>query len=811
MVVPGGAVRHAWTGLASTLEELGTEDVRRRKRALAEELRLNGVTYNVYGDSQGADRLWSLDPVPMILESREWETVERGLNQRAELLDAILRDVYGPRRLVREGLLPALFLYSHQGFQRACCGNTAAQQRMLRFYSADLVRNGDGNFRVVSDRGQNPSGYGYALENRSVLSRTLPSLFRESGVHRLEGFFQSFRKSLVEAAPPGVRDPFVVLLSAGPENETYFEQAYLASYLGLPLVRGGDLSPRDGGIHLLSMEGSRRVDVILRRVDDSFCDPLELNGSSLLGVPGLLQAVRNRKVSVCNALGSAILAGSGLMPFLPGICKHLFGQDLLMPSVPTWWCGDREQREAALERFEHMVIKPLYQGPKRSTWFVNRLTREQREKLLIRIRAKPQMYLAQESLPLSTAPCFISDRMEARPVVLRSFLAAAEGSYAVMPGGLARVSSKPDSIEVSGQEGGISKDTWILSSEPLSWTAPELAPDEGGKIRTPVQTRINRLQGPLPGFATENLFWFGRYQERLACQARVWRVFLALAGEGHQALAEGSGEWLRILRAWQPSFPDALKDPRALQAHLEHSLDDENAMGSPGFNRAALRRTARAVRDLLPDDCWQAVNTILDPVEGEPSLRRLDRGILLIAGLAGLETESIAQGPVRRFLLMGRCLERALCTVRALSAALGRNLKPSDALLESLLAIHDSDLMYRQRYQREIQAGAMADLLVADEFNPRSIAYQLARFTEELAGLPLESPMLSACQKTVLKALTSVRVFETGEHGIIDAGGNEAFEHLLSSLEAWLGRISEYLSREFFQPIPLPQSLREWT
>jgi len=298
MVVPGGAVRHAWTGLASTLEELGTEDVRRRKRALAEELRLNGVTYNVYGDSQGADRLWSLDPVPMILESREWETVERGLNQRAELLDAILRDVYGPRRLVREGLLPALFLYSHQGFQRACCGNTAAQQRMLRFYSADLVRNGDGNFRVVSDRGQNPSGYGYALENRSVLSRTLPSLFRESGVHRLEGFFQSFRKSLVEAAPPGVRDPFVVLLSAGPENETYFEQAYLASYLGLPLVRGGDLSPRDGGIHLLSMEGSRRVDVILRRVDDSFCDPLELNGSSLLGVPGLLQAVRNRKVSV---------------------------------------------------------------------------------------------------------------------------------------------------------------------------------------------------------------------------------------------------------------------------------------------------------------------------------------------------------------------------------------------------------------------------------------------------------------------------------------------------------------------------------
>ncbi|HKP98407.1 MAG TPA: circularly permuted type 2 ATP-grasp protein, partial [Fibrobacteria bacterium] len=449
MVVRGGAVRLSWAGLATTLDELGSEDVRRRKQALAEQLRLNGVTYNVYGDSQGADRIWSLDPIPLILESAEWEEVERGLNQRAELLDAILRDVYGPRKLVREGLLPALFLYSHPGFQRACSGNPSVQQRMLRFYSADMVRGEDGGFRVVSDRGQNPSGYGYALENRSVLSRTLPSLFRQSGVHRLDGFFQSFRKSLVEAAPPGVRDPFIVLMSPGPENETYFEQAYLASYLGLPLVRGSDLTPRDGGIQLLSLDGPRRVDVILRRVDDTFCDPLELNGSSLLGVPGLLQAVRNRKVAVCNALGSGILGGSGLMSFLPAICKHLFGQDLEMPSVETYWCGDKAQRDMALDRFDDMVIKPLYQGPKRSTWFVNKLTREQREKLLIRIRSKPQLYLAQESLRPSTAPCFIADRLEARSLMLRSFLTAFGGSYSVMPGGLTRVTSRPESIEVT--------------------------------------------------------------------------------------------------------------------------------------------------------------------------------------------------------------------------------------------------------------------------------------------------------------------------------------------------------------------------
>jgi uncharacterized circularly permuted ATP-grasp superfamily protein/uncharacterized alpha-E superfamily protein len=848
MMTPGGIVRPAWAGLASALDGLGSEDVRRRNQALAEQLRLNGVTYNVYGDSRGADRQWTLDPIPMILESAEWEAAERGLIQRAELLDAILRDVYGPRRLLREGLLPALFLYSHPGFQRACSGNPATLGRMLRFYSADLARAADGGFRVVGDRGQNPSGYGYALENRSVLGRTLPSLFRQSGVHRLDGFFRAFRKSLVEAAPPGVEDPFVVLMSPGPENETYFEQAYLASYLGLPLVRGPDLTPKDGGVHLPSLGGHRRVDVILRRVDDTFCDPLELNGSSLLGVPGLLQAVRNRKVTVCNALGSGILGGSGLMPFLPAVCKRLFGQDLILPSVRTYWCGDREQREAALERFDELVIKPLYQGPKRSTWFVRALTREQREKLLVRIRAKPQLYLAQEVLRPSAAPCFVADRLEARSLVLRSFLAASGGAYSVMPGGLSRVASRADSVEVTGQGGGISKDTWILSSEPVAWGgAPELS----------VQPlRPNRQQGPLPAYAAENLFWFGRYQERLSCQARVWREVLKQAGEWPFGPKDGATAWSRILQSFQPSFPAIAGEApdgeapdseaqgggaRFLEARLERSLREESALGSPAFNRAALRRAARAVRDLLPDDCRLAVNSLLfeeaddapsagDAPGGKPSfseaassgianlgpapaLGLLDRAILDLGGLAGLGVESIALGPVRRFIAMGRHLERALCTTRVLSAALSGNLKPQDPLLKSLLCFHDSDLLYRQRYQRDVQAGAVADLLAADEINPRSIAYQLARFMDELAQLPLaDSALLTACHKTALKALTSVRVFETGGHGgVTDAGGNEAFEHLLSSLETWLGQIADCLSREFFQPTPMPQSMREWT
>lgn len=840
MVGRGDAIRPAWTGLAATLDEMGADEIRRRKLAVDEQLRLNGVTYHVYGDSRGADRLWSLDPVPMVLESAEWESVESGLIQRAELLDAVVRDVHGARSLVREGLLPALFLYSHPGFQRACAGNAAIQKRMLYSYSADLSRGPDGNFQVVSDRAQNPSGYGYALENRAVLSRSLPSLFRNSGVHRLEAFFQAFRRGLAQAAPPGVRDPFMVLLSPGPENETFFEQAYLASYLGIPLVRGGDLAAKDGGIRLESLEGPRKVDVILRRVDDSFCDPLELNGSSLLGVPGLLQAVRNRNVTVCNALGSGILGGSGLMSFLPAICRHLFGQDLLLPSVPTYWCGDKAQREAALDRFEDMVIKPLYQGPKRSTWFVNRLTLEQREKLLARIRAKPQLYLAQEKIRLGTAPCFLTDRLEARPLVMRSFLTCVDDAYMVMPGALTRVSPKADSSEVTGQEGGISKDTWIIASEAGAWAGtPEAhahmgpyafpgAPAVSGAQAAPL--RLNRQQGPLPGYAAENLFWMGRYQERLECQIRAWRGILMRLGENGAEDGEAP-DWLRLIRIFQPGFPEGIADPGMLESGLERSLVEEEALGSPAFNKAALRRAARGVRDLLPDDCWLAIHSLMeapapspgealpvtDPGPARPdsglARLRLDHEIILLGGLAGLEGESISVGPVRRFIRLGRCLERALCTGRMLAGALGRNLKPSDALLNALLAFHDSELTYRQRYQREVQAGALADLLVADELNPRSIAYQLARFSEELTHLPLaDSAVLTACQKTILRALTSVRVFETPEKGgILGAGGNEAFEHLMGSLESWLGRISELLSREFFQPNAAPQSMREWT
>ena len=643
MVVRGGAVRHAWAGLASTLEELGSEDVRRRKQALEEELRLNGVTYNVYGDSQGADRLWSLDPVPMILESAEWETVERGLIQRAELLDAILRDVYGPERLMREGLLPALFLYSHPGFQRACSGNRLHPAADAAFL-----------FRRSGRAGRRRLPRGERSRTESFRLRLRPREPVRAEPHPAEPVpaipaCTAWRASSNPSAAawprrrlPGVRDPFVVLLTAGPENETYFEQAYLASYLGLPLVRGGDLSPRDGGIHLLSLEGSRRVDVILRRVDDSFCDPLELNGSSLLGVPGLLQAVRNRKRCRVQRLGqrhSWWVPAS--CPSCPRICQPpvrpgpapAFRAHLVAGGQGPARRGARSPRRDGGQapvpgtQAQHLVrgaIDPRAAGKAAGA----------------HPRQAPSVPGPGEARTCPPPPASVADRLEARSLVLRSFLAAARDSYVVMPGGLARVSSRAGQLSRLPARRGVSaripgsslpspcpgrrrscarrrRRARPVPKEAHAAPTAHAAHAAHASLASPAApTRINRHQGPLPGYATENLFWLGRYQERLACQARVWRVFLALAGEGHQALADGAGGWLRVLRSWQPGFPDSFKEARVLQAHLERSLDEEQTLGSPAFNRAALRRTARAVRDVLPDDCWQAVNSILDP-EGE--------------------------------------------------------------------------------------------------------------------------------------------------------------------------------------------------
>ena len=464
-----------WVRFMAALDAMGGEKLEQRRREAQRLLRENGVTYNVYGDSQNLTRPWRLDPVPLLISSEEWRVIEAGLKQRAELLNLILHDIYSEQNLLKKGLLPSELIFGHDGFLHPCVGALQTRQRELTIYSANLARGPDGRMWILDDRTQAPSGSGYALENRTVMTRVLPDIFRDTHVKRLSGFFAAMRRGLAEIAPHNTEDPRIVVLTPGPLNETYFEHAYLSSYLGYTLVQGGDLTVRDGRVWLKSLAGLHAVDVILRRVDDSFCDPLEFRTASQLGVAGLLEVVRRGNVAIANPLGSSILENPGLLAFLPRLARYFLDQELLLPSIATWWCGQPRERDFVLHNLDNLVIKPINRSQNLHAFFGGALSSKEKQRLRSQILARPYLYIGQEQVSFSTLPAFIDNHIEARNAVLRNFVVASGDDYVVMPGGLTRIARQKDNFIVSNQAGGISKDTWVLASEPDKsvslWTA----------------------------------------------------------------------------------------------------------------------------------------------------------------------------------------------------------------------------------------------------------------------------------------------------------------------------------------------------
>ena len=362
MLAENGQLRPAWRDFFDHLDNATPAQMRHQIDYVRRRILENGVTYNVYADPKGADRPWELDPLPLILSPEEWANISAAVTQRARLLNALLVDLYGEQTLLKDGSLPPALVYGHNGFLWPCQGVRPPGDTWLHLYAADLARSPDGRWWVIADRTQAPSGAGYALENRVIVSRLFPEKFRDLGVQHLAAFFSALQESLAHWAPKegnGVK-PLVVLLTPGPYNETYFEHAYLARYLGYPLVEGQDLTVRDDRVYLKTLTGLKRVHAILRRLDDDYCDPLELRGDSALGIPGLLQAVRSGNVLMANALGSGLLESAALPGFLPGACKKLLGETLRMPSVGTWWCGEQAALEFVIKHLDRLVIKGAF-------------------------------------------------------------------------------------------------------------------------------------------------------------------------------------------------------------------------------------------------------------------------------------------------------------------------------------------------------------------------------------------------------------------------------------------------------------------
>jgi uncharacterized circularly permuted ATP-grasp superfamily protein/uncharacterized alpha-E superfamily protein len=806
-------VRAHWRGFFEQMDRIGLGEVRRRWEEVKHLIRENGVTYNVYGDPRGLERPWELDPVPFLIAPGEASLIESGLIQRGRLLDALLADVYGPQAVLKEGVLPAELILAHRGFLRPCHGLAVPGNRRLHIYAVDLGRAPDGSIFVLNDRTQAPSGAGYALENRIVLSRMLPEAFRDCRVQRLALYFRTLRETLRAIAPRNRENPRVVLLTPGPYNETYFEHAYLARYLGYTLVEGADLTVRDNRVYMKLLEGLQPVDVILRRLDDSYCDPLELRGDSFLGIPGLVQAVRSGNVAVANALGSGLVESPALMPYLPELCRRLLGEELQIPSVPTWWCGEPRALEHVLANLARMVVKPAFPYARFDPIFGLELTADRRAQLAERIRADPFEYVGQERVELSTAPVLAHDGLSPRHVVIRAFMAATEESYAIMPGGLTRFAASGDTLTVSMQKGGGSKDTWLLTSGPVSNFT--LLPTT---VR-PVE--LSRGGGDLPSRAADDLYWLGRYVERVEAAVRLLRVIII-------RLTEKSGladvpELPVLLTALthqtrvKPGFvgPGAAERIAAPENELRAIVFDGRRSASLAATIAALHRVGGTVRDRISLDMWRiiggldlSVGTGTRPatreLDGAPPLGEvldlLDRRIPLLAAFSGLVAESMTRGQGWRFLDMGRRIERALATLGLVRDALVKPSGNEGPLLEALLEIADSAMTYRRRYMSSLQTAPVLDLLLADEDNPRSLAFQFAALADAIDDLPRvdSAPGRSTEQRLILSSLTRVRVADIDELARPGPDGRRGkLDEMLAALANEVPVLSDTLTRHY--------------
>ncbi len=801
---PDGRLRPHWHAFARALEQLGPREFTHRWQEAIQLIRQNGVTYNVYGDPRGLDRPWQLDPIPLLISAEESTRTLDGLLQRSRLLEAILADLYGPQRMLHQGIIPPEVVFANPGFLRPCHGITWPGNRFLHLVAFDVIRTADGCIQVLSDRTQAPSGAGYALENRIVLARMLPELFRLYKVQRLAAFFRTLRDTLRTLAPHNRDNPRAVLLTPGPYNETYFEHAYLARYLGYTLAEGGDLTVRDNRVYLKQLNGLQQVDIILRRLDDDFCDPLELRSDSFLGVPGLLQAVRAGNVVVANALGTGMAESPALIPYLPALCLQLLGEELLIPSVPVYWCGDEKARSHALANLSRLVIKAAFRSARLEPIFPDRLAREQRQHLLDRIRARPWDFVAQEAVTLSTAPVLTEAGVVPRHLVMRCYLTAKADSFLLMPGGLTRVTSSTENMVVSMQKGGGSKDTWVLTDGTVNEFS--LLPAGGTSVV------LNRGGNDLPSRAADNLFWLGRYIERGEGMVRLLRGTLIRLTEG-PGVAEVPElpTLLRSLTYVTQTFPGFLAEDARLnapEAELRSLIQDAERIGSLAYNIQSIYRAATAVRDRMSMDMWRIVSSLRrGPIAGADDtltlsdlLDLLNDSVITFAAFGGLAVESMTRGHAWRFLDLGRKIERALHTITLLRRTLVTPSPHEPAVLEALLEIADSLMTYRRRYLSGAQAAAVLDLLLADESNPRAVVFQLVALRERVEQLPADPDLAgrTAEQRLALSLLTAVQLADLDQLAQIDERGHRLhLEVLLARLEKDLPALSDLISHHY--------------
>ncbi|QDT36202.1 circularly permuted type 2 ATP-grasp protein [Stratiformator vulcanicus] len=808
MIDNAGHIRSAWTGFRSIVDRLGERVLSRRWDRSQRLIYENGITFAAYGDPSDTPRPWRVDALPILVGEDEWGAIAEGLKQRARLMSALLADLYGPRTILAAGVMPAEAIYRNPGYRLPYHAHLNAESNWLPFFSSDLGRSPDGRWWVLADRTEAASGLGFALENRIVVSRMLPEPFRDCQVQRLASFFMNMRKTLGELAPRNRENPRVVLLTNGPSHRNYFEDAYLARYLGYPLAEGGDLTVRGDAVYLKTLDGLRMVDVIFRRPTSHDCDPLELGGNSSSGIAGLLSAVRRGGVSVANPLGSGLVESPAIMAFLPRLCRFLFGEELKLPGVASWWCGEAASKDYVLKNLDRLDIKPAFRLRGRDASLIEEIKHLDKAALAERIKAEPTAFVAQEKVDRSTAPLWNANSITPTRIAVRTYLVATGDDYDVMPGGLARTSVETDQLEVSLLSGEGSKDTWVVGSSPVEHTSLLPRGDES--------IALLRDGVDVPSRVAGNIFWFGRQLERLDAAARLVRTAISrLSGERsddqlpelpaiYRALSE-----LGLVRSdmMYESVPDLV--PQLADA-LSSGLFDVRRPGTLRgiFNR--LQRVATITRDRLSPDTWRSVIRIeerlhrAEKAATDPAdLLDLSNALIIdVAAISGMVIESTTRTTLFAFLELGRRMERSVQGLNIIRNCLVEPEYVGGELLEVCLELSDSLMTYRSRYLARLQLEAVFDLVMTDESNPRSVAYQLADICRQVDRLPREKSAsgYSSDQRLAMSMLHAVRMADVEK--ICDQrrlGDKAPLEKLVDEIDESLPKLNNVVAHRYLE------------
>lgn len=801
--------RSHWVDIIDGLEKAGIKQLEQKQTEIDWRLEDNGVTYNIYNDPEGNNRRWNLDPIPLVLTSTEWDEISKGLKQRAKLLNLIFKDLYTEQRLIKDGIVPAEIIFAHKSFIPEVFNFENKDYYSMRFYATDISRGPDGKFWVINDRTQSPSGLGYAIENRLTMNSISNDLYPNVEILKMAKFIEGFKTMLKSLSTSNQDNPLIALLTPGPLNETYFEHSYISSFLDLTLVQGEDLLVKNNQLWLKSLNGLRKVDTLLRRVDSQYCDPLELRNDSQLGVAGLVNVIRKHNLSMINPIGVGILENIGLNPFMKNIAKYLLNEELILPQIATWWCGQKNELDFVLKNIKNLIIKKIDRTDNIEVHFANKLNDEDLKNLIEKIQNNPHYYVGQEIIDFSTTPSFAKGKIEPRNTVIRAFSYLHEDKYHVMPGGLIRVSPTKDSLVVSNQKGGTSKDLWILGK------SDDFSGNNIFKNRSFIDSRLENISTK----RAENLFWLGRYLTRAITTARMIRFniknMLNLNRYDDNTNSRKTNKILNIaLTHLTMSYPGFLDEKSIYPVKEIISLiRDKNRIGTLSFTLDMLSNLNASVKNLLAMEAWRIYEKMQKEwnayskkefLTNKDHINELDKLLIYLMAYKELIDESIFKEQGLILYDIGCKIETSQLLISKLRSLLTQKLDKliEYDVLDSMLNSYESYNSYRAYYKSSLDLENVLDFLIFNTKYPKSLIYIINQLLADLKELPknIDNSHLSSFEEPVFKVFSMItltntqKLLETSEDEYI----YKELDEFLSILSNLLTQTSEELTKTYF-------------